>query len=224
MSSSHRIYLDRFLQRAVTRLHGDVLDVGGRRVNRKGVFRVPEQGITSWRYLNIDAEAAPDILCNAEDIPLPAASVDGIMLSEVLEHLEQPGRVLRELVRILRPGGYGIITMPFMYPLHADPYDYQRWTQEKLRQELAAAGFDVESTEPLGGPVSAIHTLLLNIPWRSRPSLAMRCLTSLAGRTVPLALWLDGKVPDAWSHITSGWGAVVRKPLPVEVKSSSAEQ
>ena len=133
MSSSHRIYLDRFLQRAVTRLHGDVLDVGGRRVNRKGVFRVPEQGITSWRYLNIDAEAAPDILCNAEDIPLPAASVDGIMLSEVLEHLEQPGRVLRELVRILRPGG----RFSFAEHVVAEAGTPTRWAQRGLRRPWA---------------------------------------------------------------------------------------
>ncbi len=119
MSSSHRIYLDGFLQRGAVRLRGDVLDAGGRRGNRKGDFRIPDQGIASWRYLNIDADAQPDILCNAENIPLPAESVDGFMLSEVLEH--------RDMV-----------------------------------------------------------------------------------------LRLDRKLPDAWSHITSGWGSVVRKPLETE--------
>lgn len=221
MSSCHRIYLDRFLERTATKLSGDVLDVGGRRVNRKGKFTPPHQGIKTWRYLNIDCEAEPDILCDAEEIPLPAGSVGGVMLSEVLEHLERPEKVLRELARILVPGGHGIITMPFMYPLHADPYDFQRWTQEKLRRELVDAGFEVVSIEALGGPVSAIHTLMLNIPWRSNPSLPMRLLASLAGRTVNLALWLDRRVPEASSHITSGWGAVVRKP--VVASAASAE-
>ncbi len=222
MSSCHRIYLDRFLNRAVVNIHGDVLDVGGRRVNKKGSFCPPEYRMKSWRYLNIDPEAAPDILCDAEAIPLPEASVDGVVLSEVMEHLERPEQVLRELARILRPGGHGIVTMPFMYPLHADPHDFQRWTQEKLRREFVAAGFEVVSIEPLGGAISAIHTLLLNLPWRSNPSLPMRLLASLAGRTVNLALWLDRRVPEASSHITSGWGAVVRKP--VAASAASAEQ
>ena len=67
--------------------------------------------------------------------------MDGFLLCEVLEHTSKPENILSEAYRILKPGGSGLITMPFLFGIHADPFDYQRWTNTKLEVTLRSIGF-----------------------------------------------------------------------------------
>ena len=213
MRSCHRIHVDEFLASAKPHMRGRVLDIGGSRVNKKGEFRPPHAGVTAWEYLNIDKAAEPDYLCDAEHVPLPDGSVDCFLLCEVLEHVERPEVVLKEAARVLRFGGHGVLTMPFLYPVHADPHDFQRWTADKFRREIEAAGLRVISLEPLGGPMSALHDTLLNLTWRQTPpGLSMRVLSKLLTWTAGAAVGMDRRYAVSARHITSGWGAVVERP------------
>lgn len=138
---------------------GDVLDVGGKKSGKKSGF-VPPTDVTSWRYVNIDAATTPDFLASADALPLPDACADTVLMSEVLEHLQKPEQALREAARVSRPGAKFYISVPFIYAVHGDPYDYQRWTPEKLRLELASAGFKSIEIAPMGGIYAAIADLL----------------------------------------------------------------
>lgn len=66
-----------------------------------------------------------DIISDITDIPRPDSSFDAVMCIEVLEHLPAPVDALRELVRLLRPGGDLIITAPFCSLTHFAPYFFQ---------------------------------------------------------------------------------------------------
>lgn len=66
-----------------------------------------------------------DIVSDIAKIPEPDASFDAAMCVEVLEHVPYPVDALRELARLLRPGGYLIITAPFCSLTHMAPYFYQ---------------------------------------------------------------------------------------------------
>lgn len=211
MFSCHRIYLDAFLERHASLMHGRVVDIGGTKVKKKGTFRPPEDGVQSWVYVNIDAKAEPDHLCDAAAIPVESESFNAFLLCEVLEHLEFPEAVLGEAARVLGKGGSGVITMPFLYPVHADPYDYQRWTSDKLAREISRAGLTVVAIEPLGGPVAVIHDLLLNVTWRSERRFRIRVLAKLLDWVQPLSMRLDKMAVSLWPRITGGWGAVVMK-------------
>lgn len=70
----------------------------------------------SWDCRNID------IVCDICSIPLPNESFDAILCTEVLEHLPQPLEAIRELCRLLRPGGRLILTAPFCSLTHFSPY------------------------------------------------------------------------------------------------------
>ena len=66
-----------------------------------------------------------DIVSDITMIPLRDASLEAIMCIEVLEHVPNPTDALRELCRLLKPGGTLLVTAPFCAFTHMAPYFYQ---------------------------------------------------------------------------------------------------
>ncbi len=69
-----------------------------------------------------------DIVADLARLPFRTASIDGFASRSVLEHLPDLPAAMRELVRCTRSGGVGVHLIPFLYPYHASPHDYQRLT------------------------------------------------------------------------------------------------
>ena len=95
--------------------------------------------------------AGPDIIASAYEIPVPDGSFDSALMTEVLEHLEDPVAALRECRRVLRPGGRVLITVPFIWHLHEEPRDFFRYSGYGLEAIAAQADLEVLETAPLGG-------------------------------------------------------------------------
>jgi len=153
-----RYYLDNCL--AQFNFYGKVLDIGGKKTNKKGLFKPPTNKVETWEYVNIDQSTNPDYLCPADAINVQDMTFDIVILTEVLEHLENPEQVLQEVQRVLKEQGKLIISMPFLYPIHGDPDDFQRWTPSKIRQVLRQNNFLIDSLEPMGGLFSVYYDLL----------------------------------------------------------------
>lgn len=110
-----------------------VMDLGGKRENKRGTFQPSEQQARVWWYLNLDLSTSPNIFADVTHTPLKTGSVDCILCTEVLEHLPDPQACVDEIHRLLRNGGLVFASTPFFYPVHADPYDFQRFTEDGLR-------------------------------------------------------------------------------------------
>jgi len=65
-----------------------------------------------------------DIACDITNIPVESSSFDAILCTEVLEHVIEPNSAIKEMTRILKPGGVLIITVPGTSLLHFSPYHY----------------------------------------------------------------------------------------------------
>jgi len=65
-----------------------------------------------------------DIVSDIVSIPLPDHSVDAIMCTEVLEHIPDPIGAIKEFDRLVKPGGYLLITAPFASLTHFAPYHF----------------------------------------------------------------------------------------------------
>jgi len=90
-------------------------------------------------------------ICDLAKIPVKRARFDYIICNQVLEHIPEPGAVMEELYRVLKPGGKILFTAPLFYQEHEKPYDFFRYTQFGWKKLLGDAGFQEERIEPLEG-------------------------------------------------------------------------
>ena len=128
-------------------LSGRVLDVGGGREARYIPY-LPK-GI-DLESVNIDPAIDPThIITPGQPFPLPDNSFDAAVCLNTLEHVYDGLAVLREIHRVLKPGGTVYVTVPFIFRIHAHPDDYFRATPSWWRETFDRAGFASLSLKPL---------------------------------------------------------------------------
>jgi len=84
-----------------------------------------------------------DVVYDGQRIPFDDDHFDSAFSSEVFEHVFNLKAVLAELNRVLKPGAYMLITVPFCWEEHEQPYDFARYTSFGLRHLLVESGFQV---------------------------------------------------------------------------------
>jgi SAM-dependent methyltransferase len=126
-----------------------ILDMGGKKENKRGLFDIEKYNF-NVKYANIDKTTNPDYHSDIANIPVENSTFDRIILAEVLEHLKNPLDVLKEAFRLLKPGGSLLICTPFMFHIHADPYDYARYTGCWYKENLENVGFSEIQIEKQG--------------------------------------------------------------------------
>jgi len=129
---------------------GVCLDAGSGRAPYKDVLRA--RGV---QVITIDVEKRGGDLTHVADIqnmPVIASnSIDTVVCTEVLEHVPRPWDAMVEIARVLKPGGYLVLSVPHLSPIHEAPHDYYRYTQYGLQSLLETRGFDVLELKPVGG-------------------------------------------------------------------------
>lgn len=97
----------------------------------------------------------PHVFGDAIQLPFANNSIDCVLLLDVLEHIRNSAACLTEIKRVLRPGGTLILHVPFLYPIHDAPLDFQRWTIHGLRELLQRHGMSVDQETSLGHPLES---------------------------------------------------------------------
>ncbi len=189
-------YARRDISRDGARLTGRLLDLGcGNQPYRqflKGVGQYigldypPTQGVPQ-------PGAKPQVHGDARTLPFGDHSFDGLLCSQVLEHVDQPETVVREMGRVLKPGGVGLISIPFFYNLHMEPHDYFRFSPYGIKALLARNGLSVRQLRGQGGIgtllVQMFHNWLFSgLARRARRSSLMKVLLALL---LPFLLFLS---------------------------------
>ncbi len=174
-----------------------VLDAGAgegrhRRHFSRGRYLAVDAGVgdSAWNYSRLDARA------DLENLPFAAASVDAALCMVVLEHTRNPGRVIAEFARVLRPGATLYMVIPFLWEEHQAPHDYWRFTRYGARLLFEGLPFRLDLLEPVGGIFRVCARRCLNLlsvfqgGWRW---LLFVPLAPLLGLLLPLVLhFLDG--------------------------------
>src|SRR5712691_6610705 len=121
-----------------------ILDIGSGN-SRNLVYMHASNSVIRLDYLvtNRRYGLRPDVFGDARCLPVADDAFDAIFLFEVLEHLDAPERAIREIRRALQPRGKLFVSVPFVYPIHNAPYDFQRFTIHGIRHLLQSLDFEV---------------------------------------------------------------------------------
>jgi SAM-dependent methyltransferase len=105
-----------------------------------------------------------DIVCDLQKAtPFKKASFDAIVLMNVLEHVQQPEKLMNLLAGLLRPDGLLVITVPFLLKLHQIPYDFYRYSHYQLKNIGLAAGLEINSIEGYYDPYLLMNESSINM-------------------------------------------------------------
>lgn len=124
---------------------GKLIDIG---CGNKPYYSRIESFISDYIGLDhsetIHDKSKIDLFGSAYNVPIQSAYFDTVFCTEVLEHLEEPDKAIKETNRILKTGGYAIYSMPLFWHLHEEPRDFYRYTKYGLKYLFEKNGNKVD--------------------------------------------------------------------------------
>lgn len=172
-------------------------------------------GQNGFRVLSMDIDPArgPDLVSDVADVPCAEATFDAIVMSEVLEHVQRPQAAVDSVHRLLKPGGRLILTVPFLFPIHDQPYDYYRYTRFGLHYLLRDfQHVEVRERNSWAEAINVLAPRLFTQAGAQKEGMAGILALLLAVRAVlrlPLVLLLSTLVPT--NFMTTGYVVIARK-------------
>lgn len=141
--------------------------------------------------VNIGLFPNVDVVADAYELPYADGVVDAIHCEAVLEHLEFPDTAVREMYRVLRPGGKLFAATPFLQVFHGYPDHYQNFTLTGHVRLFERAGFAVLLAGTCVGPTFAIRDLVANYLRKNLPGPVDKLATALWSVVTLPTLYLD---------------------------------
>lgn len=149
-----RWYVNRFVENVATSLPtgSSILDAGaGESIYKKFFSHCNYKAIdlavgeSRWNYANLDYVGF------LHEMPIENEMFDAVLCTQVLEHLEWPRESVKEMHRVIKPGGKLYMTVPMAQNEHQVPYDFFRYTSYGLESICKHAGFNNIKITPFGG-------------------------------------------------------------------------
>ena len=140
-------------------LSGRMLDVGCGSQPYRSLFPT-----SSYVGLDIDSPrtrklAVADRFYDGHRFPFDDGEFSAVLCNQVFEHVFNPGEFLSEVRRVMAPGGRLLLTVPFVWDEHEQPWDYARYSSFGLRALLEQHGFRVLRQQKLMNDFSLIFQL-----------------------------------------------------------------
>jgi SAM-dependent methyltransferase len=143
-------------------------DVRGLRVLDVGCGDRPYEELLSGaaEIVGFDVPGNPhaDLHGSIDAIPVEEASFDVVLCLQVLEHVPDPAAAVRELRRVVKPGGRVFLSTHGVYPFHPNPDDLWRWTHDGLERLFCANGeWSSVTVRPGAGTAATVAMLVAHV-------------------------------------------------------------
>jgi SAM-dependent methyltransferase len=113
---------------------------------------------------DVPGNAHADLHGSLEAIPVDEASFDLVLCLQVLEHVPDPAAAVRELHRVVRPGGLVLLSTHGVYPFHPNPDDLWRWTHQGLERLFLTNGkWTSVTVRPGAGTAATVAMLVAHV-------------------------------------------------------------
>lgn len=171
--TAHRFLLGKILENLYPKINGRVLVVGAGKEPYRVLLKSAERVVITDvgdRHFGLDA------IADAHKLPFRANYFDYVLAIEVFEHLQYPSQAAGEILRVLKPGGEAITTVPFMFRVHGDPHDYHRFTDQGLA--VLFESFTYVRIQNFGGRIHAVSDIFTSI---AKPLVIFRCVNLILG-------------------------------------------
>lgn len=163
--------LYRQVRRIAPQFTGDILDFGCGSKPYESLF------VNAKSYVGVDIEVSGhshekqsdnsfkdskvDYFYDGKRLPFDDSSFDGLVAFEVFEHVFNIDEVIPEIRRVLKPDGRFLITIPFAWDEHEEPYDFARYTSFGIRHILEKHGFEIVEIKKTTTYVLAVFQMLI---------------------------------------------------------------
>lgn len=201
---THPLYLIRSnlfksIARLAPELQGRLMDFGCGLKPYRELFKVDE-------YIGVDYRAEGetyeqgkvDVFYDGKTLPFPDHHFDAIFSSEVFEHIFNLPEILKELHRVLKPGGKILVTCPFAFGEHEVPTDFARYTSFAMQHLFKTHGFTILEFHKTGGTIEALTQLRI-VYWNLHILSALKNIPIVRSLCRILFFTLN----NSWARLTS---------------------
>jgi SAM-dependent methyltransferase len=187
----------RAIRDAAPHVSGRVLDVGCGTMPYRALFVTP-----TYVGLDIDspstrARGVAHLLYDGGKFPVQDCEFDAALCNQVLEHVFEPDTFLAEVHRSLKPGGRLLLTVPFVWDEHEQPFDFARYTSFGLAALLNRHGFELVRHRKLMADFSILPQLFNAYVYKivqAWPTWARLCVCALVMSPASLAGLALGRI------------------------------
>ncbi len=125
-------------------IKGKTLDVGCGQKPYRSLFQVSEYiGMDMKDAGNENVNNEIDVYYDGKTFPFEDKSFDSVLCNQVFEHVFNPEEFLKEINRVTKPDGMLLMTVPFLWDEHSQPYDYARYSSFGLSHVITKHGFEI---------------------------------------------------------------------------------
>ena len=150
-----------------TQIKGKTLDVGCGTKPYAEIFKCADYIGMEYDSPISRAKGLADTYYDGKKFPFSDNSFESLISNQVLEHVFNPEEFLQECNRVLKPGGIFVLSVPFVWEEHEQPYDFGRYSSFGLSHICQKNGFEILDQKRLNTGILAISQLTASHLYKS---------------------------------------------------------